>query len=233
MKSRALIEACVQEGLGAFIFSSTATVYSADAKQPLAEGESKEPISPYARSKLMTEWMLEDASRAHGLRAMSLRYFNVAGADPEGRSGQSAPMATHLIKRAAQVVLGRVPHLDIFGTDYPTPDGTGIRDYIHVSDLIGAHLLALDALSNGAVSATYNVGLRPRLERARSGAGYRSGDRAAAAGEGKSAPRRRSADTHFRSFAHQERAWLAAAPRGFVRDHPLRSEMGAPAERMI
>ncbi|MBV8798914.1 MAG: UDP-glucose 4-epimerase GalE [Alphaproteobacteria bacterium] len=156
--SRALIEACVHAGVGAFIFSSTATVYAVEAKQPLSEEEPKAPISPYARSKLMTEWMLEDTSRAHGLRAMSLRYFNVAGADPQGRTGQSTPQATHLIKRAAQVALGRVPHLDIFGTDYPTPDGTGIRDYIHVSDLVAAHLLALDALRAGAESATYNVG---------------------------------------------------------------------------
>jgi len=158
VKSRALMEACVEEGVRGFIFSSTATVYSMEATQPLEEDERKDPISPYARSKLMTEWMLEDASRAHGLRAMSLRYFNVGGADPAGRSGQSTPRATHLIKRAAQVALGRVPHLDIFGTDYPTADGTGIRDYIHVSDLIDAHLLALDALRGGAAPATYNVG---------------------------------------------------------------------------
>jgi UDP-glucose 4-epimerase len=156
--SRTLIEACVAEGVPAFIFSSTATVYSVDAQQPLGEDDLKNPISPYARSKLMTEWILEDASRAHGLRAISLRYFNVAGADPKGRTGQSTPKATHLIKRAAQVALGRVPHLEIFGTDYPTPDGTGIRDYIHVSDLVAAHLLALDALRGGAPSATYNVG---------------------------------------------------------------------------
>src|SRR5256885_6835657 len=106
----------------------------------------------------MTEWMLEDAARAYGLRAICLRYFNVAGADPLGRTGQSTPKATHLIKRACQVALGRVPQLEIFGTDYSTPDGTGIRDYIHVSDLIDAHLLALEALRAGAVPATYNVG---------------------------------------------------------------------------
>jgi UDP-glucose 4-epimerase len=156
--SRALVEACIQEGVENFIFSSTATVYAADAKQPLSEDEPTIPISPYARSKLMTEWMLQDTSRAHGLRAMSLRYFNVAGADPKGRTGQSTPMATHLIKRACQVALGRAPYLDIFGTDYPTPDGTGIRDYIHVCDLVAGHLLALDALRAGAESATYNVG---------------------------------------------------------------------------
>ncbi len=156
--SRALIAACVEEAVGAFIFSSTATVYSADAPQPLSEDAPTAPISPYARSKLMTEWMLEDAARAYGLRAICLRYFNVAGADPHGRTGQSTPRATHLIKRASQVALGRAPHLEIFGSDYPTPDGTGIRDYIHVSDLIDAHLLALDALRAGAASAIYNVG---------------------------------------------------------------------------
>ncbi|HEX4105378.1 MAG TPA: UDP-glucose 4-epimerase GalE [Rhizomicrobium sp.] len=158
VKSRALIATCVEMGLKHFLFSSTATVYAEDARQPLAESERKAPISPYARSKLMTEWMLEDVSRATPLRHMALRYFNVAGADAKGRTGQSTPKATHLIKRAAQVALGRVPQLDIFGTDYPTPDGTGVRDYIHVTDLANAHLLALDALKAGAASTTYNVG---------------------------------------------------------------------------
>jgi UDP-glucose 4-epimerase len=156
--SRNLIEACVEGGVKHFIFSSTATVYAVDAKQPLREDEPTVPISPYARSKLMIEWMLEDAARAYDFRPMVLRYFNVAGADPKGRTGQSTPKATHLIKRACQVALGRAPQLDIFGTDYPTPDGTCIRDYIHVADLIGAHLLALDALRAGAETATYNVG---------------------------------------------------------------------------
>ena len=156
--SRALIETCIEGGVKNFIFSSTAAVYDQDAKQPLGEDDPKAPISPYARSKLMTEWMLQDASRAHDFRHIVLRYFNVAGADPQGRTGQSSPRATHLIKRAAQVALGRVPHLDIFGTDYPTPDGTGVRDYIHVSDLVDAHLLALDALRGGAASSTFNCG---------------------------------------------------------------------------
>jgi len=156
--SRALIETCVKEGLKQFIFSSTATVFAEDAAQPLAEDSPKSPISPYARSKLMTEWMLEDTSRAYDFRHVVLRYFNVAGADPQGRTGQSTPKATHIIKRACQVALGRVDHLDVFGTDYPTPDGTGVRDYIHVSDLAAAHLLALDALRAGAVSTSYNCG---------------------------------------------------------------------------
>jgi UDP-glucose 4-epimerase len=158
VRSRALIAACIASGVKQFVFSSTATVYAEDAAQPLSEDERKGPISPYARSKLMTEWMLEDVSRAHDFRFHVLRYFNVAGADPAGRTGQSTPRATHLIKRAAQVALGRVPHLDIFGTDYPTPDGTGVRDYIHVTDLAAAHLLALDALRAGAPSTTYNCG---------------------------------------------------------------------------
>lgn len=158
VRTRALIQALVEAQVRQFIFSSTATVYAADARQPLAESEAKAPISPYARSKLMTEWMLEDVSRAHDFRHMVLRYFNVAGADPQERTGQSTPVATHLIKRAALAALGRVPHLDIFGTDYPTPDGTGVRDYIHVSDLAAAHLLALDALKGGAASTSYNCG---------------------------------------------------------------------------
>jgi UDP-glucose 4-epimerase len=158
VKSREVIAACLATGVKQFIFSSTATVYAEDAVQPLGEDERKAPISPYARSKLMTEWMLEDVARAHDFRYHILRYFNVAGADPKGRTGQSTPKATHLIKRAAQVALGRVPHLDIFGTDYPTADGTGVRDYIHVTDLAAAHLLALDALAAGAPPATYNCG---------------------------------------------------------------------------
>ncbi len=156
--SRALIEVCMEQGVRQFIFSSTAAVYTEDAPQPLVEDARKAPISPYARSKLMTEWILEDASRAYDFHHVVLRYFNVAGADPKGRTGQSTPNATHLIKRACQVALGRVPNLDIFGTDFPTPDGTGVRDYIHVTDLADAHLLALDALRGGATSTSYNCG---------------------------------------------------------------------------
>jgi len=158
LQSHALLETCVEGGVERFIFSSTAAVYGEESEQPVAEGSVKDPMSPYARSKLITEWMLEDVSRASGLRYVALRYFNVAGADPKGRTGQSTPRATHLIKRASQVALGRVPHLDILGTDYPTPDGTGVRDYIHVSDLIDAHLLALDALRNGRGSDVFNCG---------------------------------------------------------------------------
>jgi len=124
----------------------------------VTEGSRTLPINPYGRSKLMTEWMLEDAARAHDFNYVALRYFNVAGADPSGRTGQSTPQATHLIKRACQVALERVPALDIFGTDFPTRDGTGVRDYIHVSDLVAAHALALDHLRQGGGSAVLNCG---------------------------------------------------------------------------
>jgi len=156
--SRALIEACVAEGVKNFVFSSSALIYGPPLLGAMPETTPKQPENPYGRSKLMTEWMLEDVARAHDFRYVALRYFNVAGADPQGRTGQSTPRATHLIKRACQVALGRVPHLDIFGTDYPTPDGTGVRDYIHVSDLVAAHLIALDHLSKSGGSVALNCG---------------------------------------------------------------------------
>src|SRR5580704_2447589 len=156
--ARNLIEAAVESKVRNFIFSSTATVYGGESDKPLSENLPTGPISPYGRSKLMTEWMLEDTSRAYDFRHVVLRYFNVAGADGAGRTGQSSPRATHLIKRASQVALGRVSHLDIFGTDYPTADGTGVRDYIHVSDLVAAHALALEYLRNGGEPATMNCG---------------------------------------------------------------------------
>ena len=156
--ARNLIEAAVESGVRNFIFSSTATVYAGESTDILSETLPTGPISPYGRSKLMTEWMLEDSARAYDFQHVALRYFNVAGADRRGRSGQSSPRATHLIKRGCQAALGRVPHLDIFGTDYPTPDGTGVRDYIHVSDLADAHALALDYLRAGGAAAVMNCG---------------------------------------------------------------------------
>ena len=156
--SRALIAACIDCGVKNFVFSSTAAVYGEPAAPRVSEESLQQPINPYGRSKLMTEWMLIDASKAHDFRHVTLRYFNVAGADPQGRTGQATANATHLIKRASQVALGRVPYLEIFGTDYPTPDGTGVRDYIHVSDLVAVHLLALDALRAGTRAATFNCG---------------------------------------------------------------------------
>src|SRR5919112_4041058 len=133
VKSRALIEAAIRGGGRHIIFSSTAAVYGEPAIVPVPEDLPLAPINPYGRSKLMTEWMLQDAARAHDLRYVALRYFNVAGADPKGRSGQSTPNATPLIKVAAQAALGQRPHLDLFGTDYQTADGTCVRDYIQVN----------------------------------------------------------------------------------------------------
>jgi UDP-glucose 4-epimerase len=156
--SRNLIEACVESGVRQFIFSSTAAVYGIPQHNPVTETTAPLPINPYGRSKLMTEWMLEDAARAHDFRYVALRYFNVAGADSAGRSGQSTPNATHLIKRACQAALGRLPVLDIFGTNFPTRDGTGVRDYIHVSDLVAAHALALDHLEQDGASTVLNCG---------------------------------------------------------------------------
>ena len=153
-----LIEACTEFGVKNFIFSSTAAVYGVPDQQQVTEETPLEPISPYGRSKLMIEWILEDTAKISDFRYIALRYFNVAGADPAGRTGQSTPNATHLIKRACQVALGRASHLDVFGTDYPTPDGTAVRDYIHVSDLIAAHEQALRALPRGAPSAVLNCG---------------------------------------------------------------------------
>lgn len=158
VKSRALIEAAVREGVRHVIFSSTAAVYGEPAVVPVPEDLPTNPINPYGRSKLMTEWMLADAAKAHGLTSVALRYFNVAGADPRGRSGQSTPNATHLIKVAVQTALGHRAKMQVFGTDYPTPDGTCVRDYIQVTDLVRAHMDALRHLRSGGESLTCNCG---------------------------------------------------------------------------
>jgi len=154
--SRNLIEAAVAEGVKHVIFSSTAAVYGMTGLAPVVEETPLQPMSPYGRSKLMTEWMLADVAAAHPITYGVLRYFNVAGGDPQKRSGQSTPAATHLIKVAAQTALGQRPKIDIFGTDYETPDGTCVRDYIHVSDLIEAHWLLLGQLRGGGASTTLN-----------------------------------------------------------------------------
>jgi UDP-glucose 4-epimerase len=158
VKSRTLIEAAVKAGVGRFIFSSTAAVYGMPGDAPVAEDHPLKPMSPYGSSKLMTETMLADTARAHPLRYVALRYFNVAGADPGGRSGQSSPRATHLIKVACEAALGKRSHLDVFGTDYPTPDGTCVRDYIQVTDLARAHRAALRHLRDGGESGVFNCG---------------------------------------------------------------------------
>lgn len=147
VKSRTLIAAAVRAGISRFVFSSTATIYGMSDVSPLHEGLPRDPINPYGWSKMMTEQMLADAAAAHDFDYCALRYFNVSGADPLGRSGQSTIGATHLIKVAVEAALGLRDHVAIFGDDYPTPDGTGVRDYIHVSDLAAAHVLALGALA--------------------------------------------------------------------------------------
>jgi len=158
VKSRALIEAAVKGAVRHFIFSSTAAVYGNPERVPAREDDATVPTSPYGSSKLMTEIMLRDARRAHSLPHVILRYFNVAGADPRGRTGQSSQDATHLIKVATRAALGLRAKVDVFGADYPTPDGTCIRDYIHVSDLVQAHCDALAYLRAGGDSLTLNCG---------------------------------------------------------------------------
>ena len=144
--TRALIEHAVAQGVPHFIFSSTAATYGTPAKVPVAEGDPTVPINPYGMSKLMSEAMLKDVAAAHPMNFCALRYFNVAGADPQGRSGQSTVGATHLIKIAVEAATGKRGHVGVFGTDFDTPDGTGVRDYIHVSDLAAAHVAALELL---------------------------------------------------------------------------------------
>jgi len=158
VKSRALIESAVCGGVPHFIFSSTAAVYGTPESYPVSEDARLRPESPYGRSKLMTEMMLADAAAAHGFTYAALRYFNVAGADPSGRTGQSTKGATHLIKVACETALGKRGEITVFGTDYPTADGTCIRDYIHVSDLVAAHADALRHLRGGGESLVANCG---------------------------------------------------------------------------
>jgi UDP-glucose 4-epimerase len=158
-KSRALIAAVVEAGVPHFIFSSTAATYGTPEVSPVTEDTPQRPINPYGMSKLMTEAMLSDVAAAHALNYCVLRYFNVAGADPQGRTGQSTAGATHLIKVAVEAALGKRASVGVFGSDFDTPDGTGVRDYIHVSDLAAAHVLALQALiADPGESLTMNCG---------------------------------------------------------------------------
>lgn len=158
-KTRSLIASAVAGGVRHFIFSSTAATYGIPDVSPVTEETPQRPINPYGMSKLMTEFMLRDAAAAHPLNFCALRYFNVAGADPKGRTGQSTAGATHLIKVAVEAALGKRDKVDVFGTDFDTPDGTGVRDYIHVSDLAEAHVLALEALlEQPEQSLTMNCG---------------------------------------------------------------------------
>ena len=156
--TRALLESCLEAGVKNFVFSSTAAVYGIPAEGVAAEDTPTAPINPYGTSKLMSEWMLRDVSAASPLKHVALRYFNVAGSDSQGRVGQATPKATLLIKVACEHVIGKRPQVAIYGTDYATPDGTGVRDYIHVEDLATAHLDALDYLRGGGASTVLNVG---------------------------------------------------------------------------
>ena len=159
VRSRSLIDSAVRAGVAHFIFSSTAATYGIPASVPVAEDAVTQPINPYGTSKLMTEAMLRDVAAAHPINYCALRYFNVAGADPHGRTGQSTAGATHLIKIAAEAATGKRASVSVYGTDYATPDGTGVRDYIHVSDLADAHVAALDWLvANPSQNATMNAG---------------------------------------------------------------------------
>jgi UDP-glucose 4-epimerase len=157
-QTRSLLASCVAHGVKHFVFSSTAAVYGIPAAGLAAEDAPLAPINPYGTSKLMSEWMLRDVSLASALRYVVLRYFNVAGSDPAGRIGQSTRQATLLVKVACEASVGKREHVSVFGTDYPTPDGTGVRDYIHVQDLANAHLLAVDYLAGGGSSQTLNCG---------------------------------------------------------------------------
>ncbi|MDX1518327.1 MAG: UDP-glucose 4-epimerase GalE [Woeseiaceae bacterium] len=156
--SRTLLEACQRHGVEHFVFSSTAAVYGIPEGGRASEDSPTQPINPYGTSKLMTEWMLRDLAAAGGPGYVALRYFNVAGCEPSGTIGQSTPKATLLVKVACEAAVGRRSHVSIFGTDYPTPDGTGLRDYIHVEDLATAHIDALRYLRDGGESTTLNCG---------------------------------------------------------------------------
>jgi UDP-glucose 4-epimerase len=157
-ETRNLLDSCVRGGVKHFVFSSTAAVYGMPASGVAAEDSTLAPINPYGTSKLMSEWMLRDVAAATPLRYVALRYFNVAGSDPQGRIGQATRKATLLIKVACEAATGKRPHVSVFGTDYDTPDGTGLRDYIHVDDLARAHLDAVDYLQAGGRSEVLNCG---------------------------------------------------------------------------
>ncbi len=156
--TRNLLQACLDHGVKNFVFSSTAAVYGMPDEGYAGEDSPTRPINAYGTSKLMSEWMLRDVAAVNPLRYVALRYFNVAGSDPEGRIGQATPGATLLTKVACEAMVGKRPHVSVFGSDYPTPDGTGVRDYLHVVDLASAHLKALDYLRAAGPSVTLNVG---------------------------------------------------------------------------
>ncbi len=178
--TRSLLQACLDNKVKNFIFSSTAAVYGMPEDGYASEESPLRPINTYGTSKLMSEWMLRDVAAVNPLRYVALRYFNVAGSDPQGRIGQATPGATLLTKVACEAMVGKRPHVSVFGSDYPTPDGTGVRDYLHVEDLASAHLRALDYLRAAGSSVILNVGYGSRLFGARGAAHGRGGCRPAA-----------------------------------------------------
>jgi len=209
--TRALLQACLDNGVQHVVFSSTAAVYGIPEGDYASEESPTRPINAYGTSKLMTEWMLRDVAAVNPLRYVALRYFNVAGSDPSGRIGQSTPGATLLTKVACEAMVGKRPHVSIFGTDYPTPDGTGVRDYLHVEDLASAHLRALDYLRDGGRPVTLNVGyghgysVREVLSMVESVAGKRLQIR--------EEPRRAGDPAYLVARAERIRAELAWQPR--------------------
>ncbi len=227
--SRALIEAAVKGGVRHFIFSSTAAVYGNPARVPVAEDDPTVPLSPYGWSKLMTEVMLRDASAAHDLTHVALRYFNVAGADPQMRTGLSTPGATHLIKVAVEAALGRRARIDVYGTDYPTPDGTCIRDFIHVSDLARAHRFGAGLSARRRREHHAQLRLRPRLFGARgAGCGSPRG-RSSVRGELRRAPARRYRGVGRRRKSHPRIVELDPGTRRSRRHRRPRAGLGAPS----
>ena len=229
--TRSLLQACIDHGVQHFVFSSTAAVYGIPEGGYAGEDIADAPINAYGTSKLMSEWMLRDVAAVNPLRYVALRYFNVAGSDPAGRIGQATPGATLLTKVACEAMVGKRPHVSIFGTDYPTPDGTGVRDYLHVEDLAAAHLRALDYLRARRPLGYAQLWVRPRLLGARGAGMVESvGGRPLVHPRG-GAPRRRSGLSCGAGRAHPQRARLAAARYDDLRAivSQLRSAVGAQA----
>ena len=228
--SRNLIEAAVRNGVAHFIFSSTAAVYGTPDVVPVAEDARKSPINPYGNSKLMTETMLADVAHAHPLSFGILRYFNVAGADPAARSGQSTRGATHLIHVAAEAARGLRDEVMVYGTDYDTPDGTGVRDYIHVSDLAAAHVAALDWLeAHPGESFIAQLRLFTRFFGPRGARRGRPGDQPDAQAHHRPAPGRRSGDARRRDDPHPRAAHVDAAIRPARNHRRPCARVGTPA----
>ena len=227
-----LIEAARDHGIESFVFSSTAAVYGTPDRMPIAEDMPHRPVNPYGVSKSMVERMLADFGHAHGLKSIALRYFNAAGADPENEIGEDHNPESHLIPIVLDAVSGRRDSVTVFGTDYETPDGTCLRDYIHVSDLADAHVKALEALRAGAPSGAYNLGNGRGFSRARDRRGGRKGDRAEGAGHIRGTAPRRPRPAHQRRHERAGGAGLAAANHGRERNPEHRLGLASAQARL-